>query len=122
MRRYVGLITALALASYSSPAFATTWYTDANLDFSTIRAIGHNSKLISAVSYFTIIGNASGVDSGIQGVYESQDQNVMRHCLHLAEQLNLTRKTGSSPLLRIQVKVDPANASFALIQYCTLYQ
>jgi len=106
----------------SISAHATTWHTDANLDYSVIRIVGHTSKLISSVSYFSIIGTAYGADSGLQGIYSNQDQDVMHHCLAMAEQFSLSRRTGASPLFRIQVKPDPSNAGFALIQYCTLYQ
>lgn len=116
------LVSMMAVLLYSVSAHATTWYTDANLDYSAIRIVGHTSKPLSSVSYFSIIGTAYGVDSGIQGVYSSQDQDVMHHCLAIAEQFSLSRKAGSSPLFRIQVKADPSNAGFALIQYCTIYQ
>ena len=122
MNKFSKLFCMLPVLLNSTSAHATTWHTDANLDYSVIRIVGHTSKLISSVSYFSIIGTAYGADSGIQGVYSSQDQDVIHHCLAMAEQFSLSRRTGASPLFRIQVKPDPSNAGFALIQYCTLYQ
>lgn len=122
MSQIYKLFCTLTVLLYSIPAHATTWHTDANLDYSVIRIVGHTSKPISSVSYFSIIGTASGSDSGIQGVYSSQDPDVMHHCLAMAEQFSLSRRTGTSPLFRIQVKPDPSNAGFALIQYCALSQ
>jgi hypothetical protein len=118
------LAFALILSLYALPAHATTWYTNANLDFISITTVSHNSVFISSVAYFSIIGrtagSAYGVTSGIQGVYSSQDQTVMQRCLAVAEQVNLSRRTGSTVMLRIQVQPDPANSGFAQIQYCTL--
>jgi hypothetical protein len=122
MKALQKLFFAMAIALYAIPAHATTWYTSANLDFTSISSVGHFSKFISSTSYFSIIGTAYGVSSGIQGVYASQDQAVLLRCLSLAEQINLSRGTGTSPMLRIQVQPDPANAGFARIQYCSLYQ
>ena len=126
MKTLQKLVFALALSLYAFPAAATTWYTDANLDFISITSVSHNSVYISSVANFSIIGStvgsAYGVTSGIAGIYSSQDQTVMQRCLALAEQLNLSRRTGAGPMLRIQVQPDPANSGFAQIQYCTLYQ
>ncbi|MDY7226706.1 hypothetical protein [Hyalangium rubrum] len=116
------LFFALPLALYAVPAHATTWYTSANLDFTSIATVGHYSKYITSTPYFSIVGTAYGASSGIQGVYASQDQVVLQRCLALAEQVNLSRGTGSSPMLRIQVQPDPAHAGFAQIQYCSLHQ
>lgn len=116
------LFFALAVSLYAIPAHATTWYTSANLDFTAITTVSHNSKYISSVASFSIIGTAYGVSSGIRGVYANQDQIVMQHCLSLAEQLNLSRRTSTSPILRIQVMPDPASSGSSLIQYCELYQ
>ncbi len=120
LKLFLGLMTTL----YASNVSAVTWYTDANLDYRSIKIVSHNSKFITIgdISYFSIIGNAYGVDSGIQGIYASQDTYTINRCLSLAEDINLRRKTSTRPLLRIQVQPDPTHQGFALIQYCTLYQ
>ncbi len=73
------LFFAMAIALYAIPAHATTWYTSANLDFTSISSIGHYSKYITSKPYFAIIGTAYGVNSGIVGLYASQDQAVLQH-------------------------------------------
>ena len=115
------LLFALAMSMYIIPGHAQTWYTNANLDFTSITSVRHGSQFIADIAFFTIIGTAFGSSVGIQGIYSSQDQIVMQRCLALAKQFNLSRRTDTSPLLRIQVEPDPTNAEFARIQYCTLY-
>ena len=117
------LLVALATAAYITPSHAQTYYTSANLDFSSIDFVHHSSQFISDIAWFSIVGTAFGSRAGIHGIYLSQDQIVMQRCLALAEQFNLSRRISTSPpfpLLRIQVETDPANEQFARIQYCTI--
>lgn len=113
------LLVTLGPALNVTPSHAQTYYTSANLDFSSIDFVHHSSQFISDIAWFSIVGTAFGSRAGIQGIYSSQDQIVMQRCLALAEQFNLTRRISAGPpfpLLRIQVETDPANAQFALIQ------
>lgn len=101
---------------------ATKWYTTANLDFTSISMVSHTSKYGAGISYFSIVGMAGGVQSGIQGLYASQDPTVVERCLSLAENLNLQRQGEKKAILRIQVQPDSTKSGAAQIQYCTLYQ
>lgn len=124
MRSLVKLLLFAVCTSYATVAVATTYYTNANLDFTSIDLVMHSSKFINGgdFSYFAISGTAFGSSAGIAGVYATQDQPVMQRCLAIAESFNLSRRTNNNLIFRIQVMPDPANASYSLIQYCTLYQ
>ncbi len=113
--------------AHAEPGNKIKWFTSGILDFSEIETLNHSSKFMSRNGYFTIIGRPvtklEGAESaGIQGVYASQDPQVLSYCLQLAAQMNLQREGNSGAQLSIQVRKDtsPGNSSFAQIQYCTL--
>lgn len=113
---------ATGLATAAPPT--TTWYTSGSFDFTSIESVSYNSKFINAsgVATFTIIGTAYGVSTGIGGILQNQDPLVVQRCLSLVEQFNISRRSGTYFLLRIQVMTDPSSSGSSLIQYCTLYQ
>lgn len=128
---YLGMLMLSTMLTH--PAYAEKdpkeskikWLTNGTVDFAEIDTLNHSTKFQSRISYFTIIGRpVSKVDSvesiGIQGVYGSQDSQVLNYCLDLAAQMNLKRDGNLGARLRFQVQKDPANPSFAQIQYCTL--